>query len=92
MGTRGRLRIASEEIEAKRFGALAAEVTQVRAGVDMTDDAVAASGGPFRDLVRKLRQKTTNTESRVPNGQPTTNNGRVSLSPASRSWAHFQMS
>ncbi len=34
---------AAEQIEAKRFGTLAAEVTKVRAGVDMTDDAVATS-------------------------------------------------
>jgi hypothetical protein len=34
---------AAEQIEAKRFGTLTAEVTKVRAGVDMTDDAVATS-------------------------------------------------
>jgi len=34
---------AAEQIEAKRFGTLTVEVTEVRAGVHMTDDAVAAS-------------------------------------------------
>ena len=34
---------ATKQIEAKRFGTLTAEVTKVRAGVDMTDDAMATS-------------------------------------------------
>jgi len=46
---------AAEEIQAKRSGALAAEVTKVRAGVDMTDDAVAASGAVNDDFHSGIR-------------------------------------
>jgi hypothetical protein len=42
-GGRSSNEATAEEIEAKRFGTLAAEVAKVRAGVDMADHAVAAS-------------------------------------------------
>jgi hypothetical protein len=41
---------AAEEIDAKRLGALTAKVAKVRAGVDMTNHAVAASRAVNDDL------------------------------------------
>ena len=46
---------AAEEIQAKRFRTLTAEVAKVRAGVDMADDAVAAFRAVNDDFHSRVR-------------------------------------